>query len=370
MKSTPTTPPRPFDVTAVFPQLAPLARTATRLHPRPGSPSPQDSSIGGPLLWPADEPWPHCEGPHVVDGINPALSPADVRLERQILAAQRVRSLTDQEQQALLGIRPPRRGPAWLAVAPYEGPIAMLPVAQLYARDVPDLHAPEGADLLQVLWCPFDHPIMPRTALFWRDAATVTAILTTPPEPPAMQFDNYLPEPCLLNPEQVTDYPDHLELSEELQAQLGDWNAWQAADADRPYASHLEESFDRTYSSGLQELRDSEFASFLPLYYDNELAGAPGWKVGGWPRWGATDPTPRNCPACGHDMDALLTIATFEDNNDSSWLPREESADASTGLDRYDPQQQPTAVQIASGYDQQLYICPASPEHPHLELMH
>src|SRR2546423_1890577 len=60
----PVTPPRPLDVTAVIPQLAPLARTATRLHPRPGSPSPRDSSVGGPLLWPADEPWPHCHGPH------------------------------------------------------------------------------------------------------------------------------------------------------------------------------------------------------------------------------------------------------------------------------------------------------------------
>ncbi|MFD0032359.1 hypothetical protein ACFVJK_29605, partial [Streptomyces sp. NPDC127172] len=42
-----TTPPRPFDVTALFPQLAPLARTATRLHPRPGSPTAHDSSVGG-----------------------------------------------------------------------------------------------------------------------------------------------------------------------------------------------------------------------------------------------------------------------------------------------------------------------------------
>ncbi|MEU1478126.1 hypothetical protein ABZ458_23340, partial [Streptomyces sp. NPDC005760] len=44
-----TTPPRLFDVTALFPQLAPLARTATRLHPRPGSPTVHDSSVGGPL---------------------------------------------------------------------------------------------------------------------------------------------------------------------------------------------------------------------------------------------------------------------------------------------------------------------------------
>ncbi|MFF6946562.1 hypothetical protein ACFZAS_41355, partial [Streptomyces lavendulae] len=42
-----TTPPRPLDVTAVFPRLAPLARTATRLHPRPGAPSVHDSSVGG-----------------------------------------------------------------------------------------------------------------------------------------------------------------------------------------------------------------------------------------------------------------------------------------------------------------------------------
>ncbi|MEV0041595.1 hypothetical protein AB0H70_37525, partial [Streptomyces sp. NPDC050804] len=78
-----TTPPRPFDVTALFPQLAPLARTATRLHPRPGAPSPHDSSVGGPLLWPADEPWPHCEGPHEWDRVNAPLSPEDVRLWRR-----------------------------------------------------------------------------------------------------------------------------------------------------------------------------------------------------------------------------------------------------------------------------------------------
>ncbi|MFD9451899.1 non-ribosomal peptide synthetase [Streptomyces sp. NPDC059985] len=62
-----TTPTRPFDVTALFPQLAPLARTTTRLHPRPGAPTVHDSSVGGPLLWPADEPWPYCDvldGPH------------------------------------------------------------------------------------------------------------------------------------------------------------------------------------------------------------------------------------------------------------------------------------------------------------------
>ncbi|MFD7032189.1 hypothetical protein ACFWAR_29590 [Streptomyces sp. NPDC059917] len=342
MNSSPVTPARPFDVTAVFPQLAPLARTATRLHPHPGSPSAHDSSIGGPLLWPADEPWPHCDGPHVVDGINPALSPADVRLERRLRAAQRTRSLTEEEQEAWLRIRPPRTYPVRVAVAPYEGSIAMLPVAQLYARDVPDLRPPEGADLLQVLWCPFDHPIMPGTALFWRSAATVTDILTTPPEPPAMQFVDYLPEPCLIRPEQVVEYPDHLELSEEIQERLRDWSVWQAAD------------------TGV----DSAHASYPQGFYDDELAGAPGWKVGGWPRWGATDPTPRSCPACDADMDALLTIATFEGEAGSTWIPHREPADEpAVGFSH-------PAVQIGSGYDQQLYVCPTAPEHPHIELMH
>ncbi|MFI8007904.1 hypothetical protein [Streptomyces sp. NPDC086010] len=319
--------------------------------------------------------------------MNEALFPADVRLERQVRAASHGRDLTLQEREALERIRPPRKLPLGVAVTPYEGPIAMLPVAQLYLRDVPDLHAPEGADLLQVLWCPFDHPIMPRTALFWRSAAAVTDILATPPEPPAIQFDEYLPEPCLLNPEQVTEYPDHLELSKELQERLGNWSVWQAAD------------------TGV----DSAYASYPQEFYDGELAGAPGWKVGGWPRWGATDATPRPCPSCGRDMDALLTIATFEGYDDSSWLPHEVREDrehtspstrhtgpeGQAAIDFFHAQgaelhdrghvprdapvaprptnpapRQPTAVQIGSGYDQQLYVCPAAPEHPHSELMH
>ncbi|WP_434482008.1 hypothetical protein [Streptomyces sp. NBC_01340] len=45
----PTTPPRPLDVTALLPQLAPPARTATRLHPRSGSPTPHDNRRAAPL---------------------------------------------------------------------------------------------------------------------------------------------------------------------------------------------------------------------------------------------------------------------------------------------------------------------------------
>ncbi|WP_280429509.1 hypothetical protein [Nocardia brasiliensis] len=42
-----TTPPRPVDVEAVFPEHR---REAVRLHPRSGRPGSRDSSLGGPLL--------------------------------------------------------------------------------------------------------------------------------------------------------------------------------------------------------------------------------------------------------------------------------------------------------------------------------
>ena len=61
-----TTPPRPLDVAARFPGLAALSRNVTRLHPRPGSPTVEDSSVGGPLLWPREEPWPTCARSHEV----------------------------------------------------------------------------------------------------------------------------------------------------------------------------------------------------------------------------------------------------------------------------------------------------------------
>ncbi|WP_226962483.1 hypothetical protein [Streptomyces sp. C8S0] len=109
-------------------------------------------------------------------------------------------------------------------------PGPLLPVAQLYARDVP-FPRPSGADLLQVLWCPFDHEMPhPKTALFWRSAATVTDVLDAPPEPPVVQSPYYLPEPCLFSPEQVTEFPHPRELDKELRDQLDDTSNWETID--------------------------------------------------------------------------------------------------------------------------------------------
>jgi hypothetical protein len=44
---------------ALIPEFAGLARETTLLYPRSGSPGVHESSMGGPLLWPAGEPWPY-----------------------------------------------------------------------------------------------------------------------------------------------------------------------------------------------------------------------------------------------------------------------------------------------------------------------
>ncbi|MDT0420486.1 hypothetical protein [Streptomyces evansiae] len=330
-----TTPPRPFDVTALCPQLAPLARTATRLHPRPGSPTVHDSSVGGPLLWPADEPWPHCDEPHVrLMPDSPVFSPEDERQWRRALAT---------------GEAGTRNGPG----RPWpEGPIAMLPVAQLYARDLP-LPGPCSADLLQVLWCPFDHGSQPKTALRWRFSAEISHVLQSPPEPSAIQHSFYLPEPCLLAPEQVVEYPHPLELSDQLQQQLADPGPWEAAGA------VVDEHSDD----------DDEDESASYDFYRHTLSISPGWKVGGWTRWGLTDPQPRFCPVCATEAIPLLTIASTEWNAGSeSWMPQEERSTPTPLLPRSNPAGF-TQVTLAHGYDLQLHICPVSPDHPQIELI-
>jgi hypothetical protein len=92
----------PFDVEALIPEFAGLARETVLLYPRSGDPGVHESSMGGPLLWPAGEPWPYCDqSGHWAAG--PGFEPGgDVTL----------------------------------------GAVPMVPVVQLFARDVPQLEFP------------------------------------------------------------------------------------------------------------------------------------------------------------------------------------------------------------------------------------
>ncbi|MFE4634860.1 hypothetical protein ACFRJ1_15995 [Streptomyces sp. NPDC056773] len=210
----------------------------------------------------------------------------------------------------------------------------LVPVAQLYARDVPDLRPPGRADLLQVLWCPSEHPpfLKPTIQLFWRTAADVSSsVLTSPPTPADVQY-GYMPKPCVLSPEQVTEYPNFLELSQELRAKVNDWSTWRAV------GIVMDDAYEEP-----QE------------YYSDELSEAPGWKVGGWPPWGLTDPAARFCINCGTVMAPLLTIASNESRDyRRGWVPTE---DQGIAVIDGDPVRNPPGIQVSKGNHLQLYSC-------------
>ncbi|MEU3103390.1 hypothetical protein [Streptomyces griseoflavus] len=166
--------PLPFEVEAAFPEPAGTAREVTLLHLRAGRPGPDDSSIGGPLLWPADEPWPTCAAPGHYKPLSAPVGPE---------------------------------------------PVAMVPVVQLYARHVPGLVFPAGTDLLHILWCPLVHEDGRYAAgprLHWRDSALTAAGATAaePPRPHTAEED-HLPRPRTVSPTPAVEYPNW-DLPEEL----------------------------------------------------------------------------------------------------------------------------------------------------------
>jgi hypothetical protein len=180
------TPPRPVDIAGVFPELAGHERATVRLHPRRGRPGPRDSSIGGPVLWPATEPWPRCDAGdrHFTKVYDP-----DAGWPGRT-AARRIPVATD-----------PRH-----IAAPMVG------VAQLFAGDVQGLPCPAGTDVCQVLWCPGWHEpdFGPRVRVRWRDShdpGLDGALAVAPPSDPDTAKENYIPKPCSLSPEQTIDYP-------------------------------------------------------------------------------------------------------------------------------------------------------------------
>ncbi|MFF5495155.1 hypothetical protein [Streptomyces aquilus] len=323
MTRTRTTPPRPLDIEALFPDLAAHRGTTTRLHPRPGTPTPYDSSVGGPLLWPADEPWPTCTQEHRRDKGRRI---EDIREERRIHAAAHDRALTDAERDRLTALRRRHKIPD----IGDTHPVPLLALAQLYTRDVPNLPAPPGRDLLQVLWCPFEAHGLPRTPavhLRWRDSgATTDAVLTNPPLPPVVGYEGLVPEPCVLHPEPgVVEYEWPELLGEDLQSRIQEWE------------------------EGLWEEEEDGGES---LGYDADFAVAAGWKVGGHAYWGVTGPHPMVC-SCGTPMELLLAIRPSEHGGSRSWVPLEDEALA------------PTHVSVGRVGTLNLFVCPKDPTHGH-----
>ena len=287
----------PHTLLAAEPAFAAHARPATLLRPSAGDPGPCDSSVGGPLLWPADEPWPVCRAAHRVerrellsDREREVYQEMDRRMHARRLASGRgAYMFTAEEAETQARIMDGARALDMItweriradAVQPAV-PVPMLPVLQLHARDAPDLPRPAGTDLLQMLRCPDDHPDLPgqphyggpNVAIRYRAAADVDELLT-PPRPESVQ-DRYRPRPCTLNPVHVVDLPNEDELPADLPETAETW----------------------------AEERGIEYA--------RTLACLPGWKAGGWPSWHSTDLVPIDC-VCGARLRLLLTLDSGSD---------------------------------------------------------
>jgi hypothetical protein len=345
-----TTPPRPLDVEALFPELAAHRGTTTRLHPRPGDPGVADSSVGGPLLWPADEPWPVCTEPH---RRGRGRRPADIHRARQVLAAAWARDPasgpTEEERRLLTELRREHR----VAGIEDTDPLPMIGVAQLYRRDVPDLAAgPDGCDLLQVFWCPFDRHGRTgygmSTRLLWRRSWEVGEVLSAPPRPQVVGYEGYLAEPCVLHPEQVVTYPFAGLLPEEL-----------AARTDAREEALEEEAEAAEAETGYGEEGGERGAE--PPAYQYDLSIPPGWRAGGFASWHLTDPAPMNCRACATPMELLLTIDSSEwDGGSRSWMPLEDR-----NLPEHLRSATPTEVTVGRWGELNIFACPADPGHPH-----
>jgi hypothetical protein len=289
-----TTPAPGRDITGVFGELRRYARRTVRLHPRAGAPGPDDSSLGGPLRWPSAEGWPACREPHVGYDLVPA--PPDVTTMAQAIrwamSTPGIGGVGSDNAGPFFGNLHSRRRP--------DPPVPLVPVLQLYARDVPELPFPGDTDVLQVLWCPNNHDLpwawCPYPVAVWRRAADVTG---PPAQPPPTRFDDerfatdHVPLPCVLHPERVVEYPHMWDLPGDLRERVERWD------------------------------RDHDSA------YWKDLSTAPGTKVGGHPRW-IQDPQRPTCD-CGTGMEHLLTIASDEPTGTgtapSRWPPVEDPDD-------------------------------------------
>ncbi|WP_326586042.1 hypothetical protein [Streptomyces sp. NBC_01294] len=277
------------DLTAALPDFAPYARSATLLRPTAGTPGVRESSIGGPLLWPVEEAWPVCREPRLVE-VREALTDEERELWAGIDRRRRERrrrrvSVVGAEDSELMD-RIMDGGSldlaSWERVrcepAGVGDGVPMVPVVQVFARDVPGWEWPGGADVVQVLWCPQDHAEPAGRRFYWgptvtvrfRSSSDVGAVAEAPRSAGAQGI--YVARPCVLDPAEVVDLPAGDEIPEEL-FERGE--AWARA-------------------------RGTE--------YHRTLACRPGWKVGGWPSWHLTNRMRVDCGVCGAGMRLFLTV--------------------------------------------------------------
>ncbi|MFG2329811.1 hypothetical protein ACGFMM_09295 [Streptomyces sp. NPDC048604] len=226
------------EIVAAVPGLVAHGRAAVVFVPERGEPGVRESSVGGPLLWPAGEDWPCC-------------------------------SFADEQG-----------GYGELEAS------AMVPVVQVFKNDAPGPWWPEGADVFQLLWCPNVHldPPAPHedagpvVEVRWRRAADVGDVLVVPPAPVRQEDEEFglSPRACTLTPVPLVDFPSTYELPDELVPEV--------------------ERLIRNTGGDSKDV----------------ITRVGGFKLGGWPSWGITDPFECRCDTCGSVMPLLFTVASHD----------------------------------------------------------
>lgn len=246
-----TTPPPPFDVEKVVSSLKGRAKPAWLLHTRRGETTRHASKVGGLFLWPAKEPWPTC---------------------------------------------------------PEHNDCPFAPALQLRKKDVPRIVKFKGtSDLMQVLWCPFDHEpsycVAPK--IYWRREKSVKEPIEDYPRGEGESW--YIPKPCVVIPERVKEYPDSAELPGNGYAQI-------------------------TSDLFLQQANKIKLAPIgnWGVYHDEGayqcyLSNSQCTKVGGYPSW-VQHPGGPDCSQCGAAMEHLLSFGSWEYDGGmwGRWLPIED----------------------------------------------
>lgn len=264
----PTTRPIPAELMVAFPGLQP--RETVRLHPTPGSAPLDASKMGGEILWPEDERWPVC-GEHMS---------------------------------------------------------VLVPVLQIRKDDVPELGFPADTDLYQLLWCPTFHRehTGPLSRTFWRRCRGILSVGPTPAPPGRFTSDLgevdpwYLPQPCRLNPERVTELPSAFDLDPMLVEEIDEW-----------LLGHLDQWFaEGRVAEPTTELVE-RFEGHPPPLYSWHFSVAPGTKIGGYVNWVQFS----NWPRCerNHRMDHLLSVMNYESDPGDwlRWLPEEYEGESLAG---------------------------------------
>ena len=314
-----TTPPPILDVLKDFPELAPLARTTVRLHPRRAIDGDVDASkLGGAFLWPVDEPWPVYDESRVNRFVQELLgNPAMVQFFR------------DEGRTDDVG-----RIPAGTSI-----PFA--PILQLRAADFPEMPFPAGADLFQLLWFPYLPEFPPDGKslgssldhrVFWRDSATIGARRASNPAM-VKRHQGSFASPCRLHPERVVEYPGYQDLDPKLERRIDRWKA----------------------------VRKIDHAGDSPIdFYQWECSVCPSTKVDGHVCWDQDKKVP-TC-SCGRPMAHLLTVADGEWDCGTSrrWQPLEEQG-KDYGVDRDKIGSPPDLGNFVSFH---LFVCTDCPGYP------